>query len=400
MNRFQFEVAQPIINRLTDNGYEAYFVGGSVRDYIMNRSIHDVDITTSATPDEIESLFEHTIPIGKDHGTINIVWNKENYEVTTFRAEGTYVEHRRPSEVYFVRDLYRDVERRDFTMNAIAMDTSFQRYDYFDGEQDIQQRLIRTVGDAETRFNEDALRILRAVRFKSQLGFHIESQTYDAMQKRLSDIQFLSIERITAELTKLLNGTFVAETFPLLQALNIWQYIPFFKDMNMSSLKIVTPLTLEAFLALILLNNGEASLKSLKLSKVQNQLVSTMIKAINTSQSIETKNALKLFVYDFGLDLSLELLRLMEIWQANQISLPSPLIYNEGTLRTVWDELPIKDRQSMAINGAILMNALHLKGGPWLKKALREVECAIIKGQLGNQQEEIIEWVKEHVEIS
>ncbi|HGH5580658.1 TPA: CCA tRNA nucleotidyltransferase, partial [Staphylococcus pseudintermedius] len=196
MNQSQFELAKPILERLIQNGYEAYFVGGSVRDFIMNRPIHDVDITTNATPDEIESLFEHTIPIGKEHGTINVVWSHENYEVTTFRAEAEYVDHRRPTEVYFVRDLYQDVERRDFTMNAIAMNINYERIDHFEGERDIEQRIIRTVGDAKTRFDEDALRILRGLRFKSQLGFTIEEATFEAMAHQMSDLEYLSIERI------------------------------------------------------------------------------------------------------------------------------------------------------------------------------------------------------------
>ena len=127
----------------------------------MGRDIHDIDITTSATPDEIETIFQHTIPIGKAHGTINVVYGQHNYEVTTFRAEEEYTDHRRPSEVTFVRNLYQDVERRDFTMNAIAMDKSYQIYDYFGGQADIKQHIIRTVGEPHERFEEDALRILR-----------------------------------------------------------------------------------------------------------------------------------------------------------------------------------------------------------------------------------------------
>lgn len=136
-----FESAKPILNQIQQHGYQAYFVGGSVRDYLMQRPIHDIDITTSATPDEIESIFDHTIPIGKEHGTINVVYNHENYEVTTFRAEEEYIDHRRPSDVHFVRDLYEDVQRRDFTINAIAMDTDYQTFDYFNGEDDIKMAL-------------------------------------------------------------------------------------------------------------------------------------------------------------------------------------------------------------------------------------------------------------------
>ena len=195
-----FERAKPILNQIQQHGFEAYYVGGSVRDYLMGREIHDIDITTSATPDEIEDIFDKTIPIGKEHGTINVVYNDENYEVTTFRAEEDYVDHRRPSEVHFVRDLYQDVQRRDFTINAIAMDTNYNTYDYFDGEDDIKAKQIRTVGVAGERFEEDALRIIRGLRFQSQLNFQIVNETFEAMATQISDIQYLSIERIVVEL--------------------------------------------------------------------------------------------------------------------------------------------------------------------------------------------------------
>lgn len=195
-----FERAKPILNQIQQHGFEAYYVGGSVRDYLMGREIHDIDITTSATPDEIEDIFDKTIPIGKEHGTINVVYNDENYEVTTFRAEEDYVDHRRPSEVHFVRDLYQDVQRRDFTINAIAMDTNYNTYDYFNGEDDIKAKQIRTVGVAENAFEEDALRIIRGIRFQSQLNFQIVNETFEAMATQISDIQYLSIERIVVEL--------------------------------------------------------------------------------------------------------------------------------------------------------------------------------------------------------
>lgn len=193
MDKSLFEQARPILEQIQDNGFEAYYVGGSVRDYVMGRNIHDIDITTSATPDEIESIFSHTIPVGKEHGTINVVFNDENYEVTTFRAEEDYVDHRRPSGVTFVRDLYEDLQRRDFTMNAIAMDTAYKLYDYFDGQQDINNRIIRTVGIAEERFQEDALRMIRCLRFQSQLSFDIAMETFEAMRTQMADINFYQL---------------------------------------------------------------------------------------------------------------------------------------------------------------------------------------------------------------
>lgn len=400
MNQSQFELAKPILERLIQHGYEAYFVGGSVRDFIMNRPIHDVDITTNATPDEIEALFEHTIPIGKEHGTINVVWEHENYEVTTFRAEAEYVDHRRPTEVYFVRDLYQDVERRDFTMNAIAMNINYERIDHFDGERDIEQRIIRTVGDAKTRFDEDALRILRGLRFKSQLGFTIEEATFDAMAQQMADLEYLSIERIMNELTLLVKGRYVAETFPILEPLQFWRYIPYFKDVDVAAIKLNAPVDIESFLAILSYRTNHQAYKPLKLSNAQVRIIQTLMSAIQSAQTIDTKVQLQQFVYDFGIEVALKINELRPILEDNQIDLPSPIIFNSASLQAVWEDLPIQSREDLAIDGKWLMQAFQLKGGPWIKDVLRQAECAVIQRRVNNQTEAIIEWVRTHVKIS
>ncbi|PCF51845.1 CCA tRNA nucleotidyltransferase [Staphylococcus delphini] len=400
MNQSQFELAKPILERLIQHGYEAYFVGGSVRDFIMNRPIHDVDITTNATPDEIEALFEHTIPIGKEHGTINVVWEHENYEVTTFRAEAEYVDHRRPTEVYFVRDLYQDVERRDFTMNAIAMDINYERIDHFDGERDIEQRIIRTVGDAKTRFDEDALRILRGLRFKSQLGFTIDKTTFEAMAQQMADLEYLSIERIMNELTLLVKGRYVAETFPKLEPLHLWRYIPYFKDVDVAAIKLNAPVDIESFLAILSYRTNYQAFKPLKLSNAQVRIIQTLISAIQRAQTIDTKVQLQQFVYDFGIEVALTINELRPILEDNQIDLPSPIIFNSASLQAVWEDLPIQSREDLAIDGKWLMQAFQLKGGPWIKDVLRQAEHAVIQREVNNQTEAIIEWVRTHVKIS
>ena len=244
-----FETALPILNQIEKHHFEAYFVGGAVRDYIMHRTIHDIDITTSAMPDEIEDIFEHTIPIGKEHGTINVVFNNENYEVTTFRSEGDYLDHRRPSEVHFVRNLYEDVQRRDFTINAIAMDKNYKIFDYFGGQKDIQSKLIRTVGNPSERFKEDALRIIRGLRFQSQLTFDIHTETFEAMQLTCSDVKYLSIERIVVEFKKLILGSNVKQSYHNLLSLKIllFGWIPLFLSL---------PVKLKQDLALICMSGS------------------------------------------------------------------------------------------------------------------------------------------------
>src|SRR5699024_675608 len=160
----QLKNAIPILRTIESYGHEAYFVGGCVRDVIRKQTIKDIDIATSALPEEIQVIFSKVIPVGIDHGTVIVRYQGNSYEVTTFRDEGEYSDKRHPDEVTFIRDLKQDLARRDFTMNALAMDKDGNIIDPYGGKEDIEDNMIRTVGNARHRFNEDALRMLRAIR--------------------------------------------------------------------------------------------------------------------------------------------------------------------------------------------------------------------------------------------
>lgn len=198
------EKVKYIISRLEKNGYEAYAVGGCVRDSILDRVPEDWDITTSAKPEEVKKLFQATIDTGLQHGTVTVVIEKEGYEVTTFRLDGDYSDGRHPDRVAFTSSLTEDLKRRDFTINAMAYSENTGLIDKFDGEKDLEDGVIRAVGDAEERFSEDALRMLRAIRFAGQLNFNIAEKTFDAIKKLSPDISKVSVERIAKELEKLL----------------------------------------------------------------------------------------------------------------------------------------------------------------------------------------------------
>ncbi|HDZ7688322.1 TPA: CCA tRNA nucleotidyltransferase [Staphylococcus aureus] len=400
MDKSLFEQARPILEQIQDNGFEAYYVGGSVRDYVMGRNIHDIDITTSATPDEIESIFSHTIPVGKEHGTINVVFNDENYEVTTFRAEEDYVDHRRPSGVTFVRDLYEDLQRRDFTMNAIAMDTAYKLYDYFDGQQDINNRIIRTVGIAEERFQEDALRMIRCLRFQSQLSFDIAMETFEAMRTQMADIKFLSIERIVIELTKLMRGINVEESFNHLKSLKAFNYMPYFEQLDMNQINVTEPIDLELLIAIVSVKfDINYSLKPLKLSNRQVKDINQYIQIINALPSIITKEQLKMFVYDYDTNLIKNVMVAADVLKANDIQGHEPLIVNLQTIDETLHRLPMHNRKDMMVNGGVLMAHLNAKSGPWLKDVLRQIEIAIVTGKVSNEETEILKWVDNHVKI-
>jgi tRNA nucleotidyltransferase (CCA-adding enzyme) len=195
-----------IIQRLEENGYEAYAVGGCVRDSLLHRIPEDWDITTSATPQEVKQLFERTVDTGIAHGTVTVLIGRQGYEVTTYRVDGEYEDARHPKEVTFTPLLEEDLKRRDFTINAMAYNHRKGLVDIFGGRADLREGVIRCVGDAKERFGEDALRMMRAVRFAAQLGFEIEDQTYQAIRELSGNLSKISAERIATELIKLITS--------------------------------------------------------------------------------------------------------------------------------------------------------------------------------------------------
>ena len=207
MNNFNIKLpddVQFIIHTLQLHGFEAYAVGGCVRDSILGREPGDWDITTSASPQKVKEIFEHTVDTGIEHGTVTVLMNHEPYEVTTYRVDGKYEDHRRPNEVHFTKSLKEDLLRRDFTINAMAMDESGAITDLFGGRDDLTRHVIRCVGDPETRFREDALRMLRAYRFAAQLGFSLDEQTQAAIRRCAPLCATLSRERVREEAEKAL----------------------------------------------------------------------------------------------------------------------------------------------------------------------------------------------------
>ena len=196
--------AEWIIDNIRSHGYEAFIVGGCVRDAVLGRIPGDWDITTSAKPEQVKEIFGKTVDTGLKHGTVTIIKHGSGYEVTTYRIDGEYLDGRHPETVEFTPDLREDLKRRDFTINAMAYSHETGIVDEFEGMEDLKRRVIRCVGCAKDRFTEDALRILRAVRFAAQLDFVIEDETYKAIAEIAPNLVHVSKERIQVELTKLL----------------------------------------------------------------------------------------------------------------------------------------------------------------------------------------------------
>ncbi len=199
-----------LINKLNNSGYSAYAVGGCVRDSLMGKIPHDWDICTSAKPDEILSALNmhNIIESGLKHGTVTVLIDGQLYEITTFRCDGEYKDNRRPESVRFITSLREDLARRDFTVNAMAYNSSEGLVDCFEGQNDLEDKIIRCVGDPDKRFNEDALRIMRALRFASKLGFEIEENTKSAIFRNKKLLKNISVERIASELIQIIDGNY------------------------------------------------------------------------------------------------------------------------------------------------------------------------------------------------
>lgn len=255
-----------VLETLIKNGHKAYIVGGCVRDLLCKKTPNDYDITTSALPEQIKTLFEKTIATGLKHGTVTVIVNGEMIEVTTFRTEAEYKDSRHPEKVSFVTDVKADLARRDFTINAICYNHTEGIIDCFGGKNDINLKTLRAVGDAKTRFSEDALRILRLFRFAATLEFAIEENTLNAAIKCAPLLQKISAERIFAELKKLAVGNIPEAITPLLCANALSDY-----HLKQNDLSLIKPLeksqNLRIFALLYLCsNNLQKTLNALKCS--------------------------------------------------------------------------------------------------------------------------------------
>ncbi|WP_062356415.1 CCA tRNA nucleotidyltransferase [Bacillus kwashiorkori] len=387
-----FLQAIPLIEEIENAGYEAYFVGGSVRDYLLGKAINDVDIATSAHPEEIKAIFPKTVDVGIEHGTVLVLFQNNSYEITTFRSESEYVDFRRPKEVKFIRSLEEDLQRRDFTMNAIAMTKAGELIDPFSGYSDIKSKIIRTVGSPHDRFQEDALRLLRAVRFVSQLNFQLDSQTFQALKRKASLLEHIAVERKLAEFIKLLNGRNRKEAMELLVEGTLNQFLPglvdkedglreFSQNCNQND-----DFTNDEWWTLLIYfvqpENITRFLKSWKLPVKKMKKVDAYYRALLLRFNDEFD---ELLIYKLGLEVVISAEKINAVIKKQ---LP-----NLHILQKKYERLPIKDRSQLKINGNDIITWMNKSSGPWVKDELRKVEEAVIKGEVANEKSIIKEWL-------
>ncbi|WP_017812901.1 CCA tRNA nucleotidyltransferase [Paenibacillus shenyangensis] len=403
-----------LLRRLIEQGYEGYFVGGCVRDELMGRPVNDMDIATNATPEQVMNIFEHTIPTGIAHGTITVIMNGEQFEVTTYRTESDYTDHRRPEQVQFVSDLYEDLRRRDFTMNAIARGIDGSYVDPFHGQEDLEQGIIRCVGDPEERFEEDALRMLRGIRFSSVFDFTIEPATWQALVHRRSLIRYIAAERIRVEMEKMIAGLYPFKGIRLLQESEL---VPDMKinvpcppeqpELLMRLADIpADPAVLRWTLIVMAMGLDSERMKPyMKEWTFSNAFMDQVSRLLRMNERLLTaagtdaeESLFEVYisaVVHYGRETALQWQQLYPVLMDNEQQ--QLAIFAEHGKQWL-DEMNIFSLGDVEINGQELLAALQAKGGPWLGKLMNEILLATAAGQLDNTREAILDYARQQYE--
>ena len=390
-----FLEALPVMQQLVDAGYEAYFVGGSVRDMLLHKPISDVDIATSATPQEVKEIFPHTVDVGIEHGTVMVIYHKEGYEVTTFRTEEGYEDFRHPDKVTFVLSLEEDLKRRDFTINALAIGIDDQLMDFFDGIGDLERQCIRCVGDAKERFNEDALRMFRAVRFVGQLGFQVEEETKNAISLLKMNLSKVAVERMKVEFEKMIQSSYRNEAMQLFVETGLYQACPLFDGKGEILLKLAEfPIKEMSVLQAWILFVDELKLSDkevthlLKSWKSSNEQIRDVLVGYKTYRARKEEEWNFFLAYDCPYEVACEVEQLL-IVQDKSSSM-------EG-LEATYHSLPIRSMNDIHLNGHDIIRILKLdKKGPIIGQVLKTVEKMILEKSISNDAEVLETYVLSH----
>ena len=387
----KFLDALPVLKQLQAHGFEAYFVGGSVRDTLLGSQINDVDIATSAYPAEVKSIFKRTVDTGIKHGTIMVLDHGNGYEVTTFRTESGYQDFRRPDHVTFVRSLKDDLKRRDLTINALAMDPTGKIIDLFGGLADLKDKKIKAVGQPAERFHEDALRMMRAVRFVSQLGFTLEKQTRQAISDNAQLLTKIAVERIHVEWVKLMLGKASDNALTEFIKTKMYLYCPCFKNhesslekiADLSGLRLDNETTVWVLLGHYFGLKPKETGKMLRKWKSSNDLikdVTTAQKALENFPQLDPK-----LLYETGLPLLLV---------ANQVAKYENSALQDEKLHSMYASLPIKNNKELTLTGNDLIKELKIKPGPEIGKIINLVEKMVLNGELNNDKNSLLQYAK------
>ena len=384
-----------IVSKLEKAGFEAYVVGGCVRDAQMGLIPKDWDITTSARPPQIKALFPKTFDTGIEHGTISVLWEKRTYEVTTYRIDGQYSDHRRPDTVCFTSRLYEDLARRDFTINAMAYHPVKGLIDYFNGCLDIKKRRIRCVGNAAERFEEDALRMLRAIRFAVRLRFTIEEETRKAIIEKAPLLQYVSKERIADELTK----TLLCQDCSGLEEVGSTGLCPWISPRlgkispDFEAPRRVAPekgLRWAAFLHPLGSSQARAVLSELKFDTATIRRATHLLEFLRAAMPQEDR-AMRFFLYELGTD---DFMALCQLKRATGL-LSEEEERQMAALFERQKEACVTLKQ-LAVSGRDLL-AAGAKTGKELGETLEKLLCVVMEEPQMNQRDRLLAYFREHL---
>ena len=359
------KTALKLIKKIEDNGYQAYIVGGFVRDKILGITSNDIDICTSARPSDIRNIFPTSCLPSEDYGSVTVIIKNIRFEITTFRKEISYINNRKPIEFEYINDLLEDLKRRDFKINTLCMDKDGNIIDLLDGKSDINKREINTVGDSYLKFSEDAFRILRAVRFATNLDFKLSDDVKQAIIKSKKYLKNLSYERKKEELNKIFASVHVKYGVKLLLELELD------KELELDNLRKIKHFDdLMGIWAQLDVENIYPFSKNEK----------EMINNIKTVLKLDNLDPLTL--YRYGLYVNCIASDMKEI--------------DRKLVTKKYNELPIKERSDILIDGKDIMQILGTRPGKYLKDIIIKIEEEIVKGNLLNTKEELTKYVIEY----
>ncbi|MFC5448123.1 CCA tRNA nucleotidyltransferase [Paenibacillus aestuarii] len=423
-----------VLATLTAGGYEAYYVGGCVRDAVLARPIKDIDIATSALPDQVMACFKRTAPTGLAHGTVTVILEQGTYEVTTFRKEAQYEGFRRPASVEYISDLTEDLRRRDFTMNAMAMNMAHEVLDPFDGQQDLANGVLRCVGAAEERFGEDALRMLRCIRFASTYGLEVEAQTWQALLEQAPLLRHIAMERVRSELARMVEGPAPGRAVRLLLASRLTAHLkkqlplPFelwlAHDHALDAVSALTEQQTRWALLLMLLETPaetvRLALQELTFSRADTERIAGVL-ALREWLAAQLDGGEHAHAAAAASDPAL----LARVWKIGAVrrgmaaahalldvlqALPQPLEVARGELarfqryavpllvrhgRDWLAEMPCASLKELDVTGNEVAEALGRKPGPWMGELLQQLLERAALGELVNRRDDLLQAARD-----
>ena len=356
------ETALKFIEEINSHGYQSYIIGGFVRDYLLDIPSNDIDVATNATPKEIREIFQESCLPKEDYGSVTVISKGVRFEVTTFRKEIGYVDNRKPAKIEYIDDLYKDLLRRDFTINTICMNSNGEIVDFLRGQDDIKDKIIKSVGNAKEKFEEDSLRILRAVRFATILDFKLDDEIVDAIRECKHLLKNLSYYRKKEELDKIFASAKAKEGIQLLLDLKLD------KELEIDNLNKVNMTN-----SLI----GIWSVLNVSDKYNFNNTEKELIKNINEALCLNNLDPMALYKYGLYVNSVAGEIKGMDI----------------KTITESYNNLIIQSRQDINVTSDDIMNALSKEPGSYLKEIYDDIEREILYRRLSNETEQILNYV-------